>query len=154
MRIGIDSTFLSLLVPALYLSCATGCGSSGTTFPVTGQVVYVDGTTLPTGGQVIFESTAPGSTVLGRGFFGTDGDFQLTKFTDAGNGLPSGDYAVAIICNIPDDRGNMSPKEYLKASNPVDKRFKSPHSSGLRFTISAETAPHEFRLEVHPPRRR
>ena len=153
MRIGL--TIESIwLVPLLFsLSCVAGCGNSQATFPVRGQVVYSDGSSLPTTGQVIFESVELDPPVSATGFFGTDGNFELTKFK-GGDGVVAGDYKVAVICNVPDDRSQMSQKEYERASKAIDRRFKSPRSSPIRITVSAETAPHEFRIEVHPPRRR
>jgi hypothetical protein len=120
---------------------------------VRGQVVYSDSSSLPTTGQVIFESVELDPPLSAKGFFGTDGNFELTKF-NGGDGVVAGDYKVAVIFNVPDDRGQMSQQEFQRASNPIDRRFKIPSSSPLRFTVSAETAPHEFRIEVHPPRRR
>jgi hypothetical protein len=142
------------LAPLLFsLSSVAGCGNSQATFPVRGQVVYSDGSSLPTTGQVIFESVDLDPPLEAKGFFGTDGNFELTKFK-GGNGVVAGDYKVAVMCNVPDDRGQLSQQEYQRARNPIDRRFKSPRSSPLRMTVSAETAPHEFRIEVHPPRRR
>jgi hypothetical protein len=120
---------------------------------VRGQVVYSDGSSLPTGGQVIFESVNVDAPFSATGFFETDGNFELTKFK-GGNGVLAGDYKVAVIGNVPDDRGQMSQKEYERARNAIDRRFKSSRTSPIRFTVSAETAPHEFRVEVHPPKRR
>jgi hypothetical protein len=120
---------------------------------VRGQVVYSDGSSLPTSGQVIFESVEIDPPLTATGFFGTDGNFELTKFK-GGDGVVAGDYKVAVMCNVPDDRGQLSQQDFQRASNPIDRRFKSPSTSPLRFTISAETAPHDFRIEVHPPRRR
>ena len=104
----------------------------------------------PQAGQVIFESVELDPPLSATGFFETDGNFELTKFK-GGNGVVAGDYKVAVMCNVPDDRGQLSQQEYERASNAIDRRFKSPRSSPLRFTVSAETAPHEFRIEVHPP---
>jgi hypothetical protein len=120
---------------------------------VRGQVVYSDGSSLPTSGQVIFESVDLDPPVTATGFFGTDGNFELAKFK-GGNGVVAGDYKVAVMCNVPDDRGQLSKQAYERVRNAVDRRFMSPRTSPLRFTVSAETAPHEFRVEVHPPRRR
>jgi hypothetical protein len=145
----------SVWLTALFfiLSCVAGCGNSQATYPVRGQVVYSDGSTLPAGGQVIFESAELDSPLEAMGFFETDGKFELTKFK-GGDGVVAGDYRVAVICNLPDDRGQLSQQEYQRARNSIDRRFKSPRSSPIRVTVSAETAPHEFRIEVHPPRRR
>ena len=117
------------------------------------QVVYGDGSSLPTSGRVSFESVELDPPVSARGFFGKDGNFELTKFKGA-DGMVAGDYKVAVIFNVPDDRGQLSQQEYQLASNPIDRRFTIPGPSPLRFTVSAETAPHEFRIEVHAPKRR
>lgn len=153
LAVKIGLTFKSLWSAPLLvgLSCVAGCGSA--TFPVRGQVVYSDGSSLPASGQVIFESVDLEPPLSAIGFFDTDGKFELTKF-NGGDGVVAGDYKVAVMCNVPDDRGQMSPQEYRRASNPVDRRFTDTRSSPLRFTVSAETAPHEFRIEVHPPKRR
>jgi len=142
------------LVPLLFsLSGVAGCGDSRATFPVRGQVVYSDGSSLPTSGQVIFESVDLDPPLEAKGFFGTDGHFELVKFK-GGSGVVAGDYKVAVMCNLPDDRGQLSQREFQRASKPIDRRFMSPRSSPIRITVSAETAPHDFRIEVHPPRRR
>jgi hypothetical protein len=120
---------------------------------VQGQVVYSDGSSLPTSGQVIFESVDLDPPLTAKGFFEKDGKFELTKFK-GGDGVVAGDYKVAVVCNVPDDRGQLSQHEYQRARSPIDRRFRSPRSSPIRITVSAETAPHEFRIQVHPPRRR
>jgi hypothetical protein len=142
------------LAPLLFsLSCVVGCGDSRETFPVRGQVVYSNGSSLPTSGQVVFESVEIDPPLEARGFFGTDGNFELTRFK-GGNGVVAGDYRVAVMCNVPDDRGQLSQQEFERARNSVDRRFKSPRTSPIRMKVSSETAPHEFRIEVFPPRRR
>jgi hypothetical protein len=104
-------------------------------------------------GQVVFESVDRDPPLSAMGYFETDGNFELTKFK-GGDGVVAGDYKVAVVCNLPDDRGQMSPQEFQRVSNPIDRRFKSPRSSPLRFTVSAETAPHEFQIKVDRPKRR
>ena len=153
MRIGLTITAFWLATVLLSLSCVAGCGNSPATFPVRGQVVFSDGSSLPTSGQVIFESVELDPPISAKGFFETDGQFELTRFK-GGDGVVAGDYKVAVICNVPDDRGQLSQQEYRRLSNPIDRRFTSPRTSPLRMTVSAETAPHEFRIEVRPPRRR
>jgi hypothetical protein len=152
VRIGLTIKFVWLAPLLFSFNCIAGCDFQET-FPVRGQVVYSDGSSLPTGGQVIFESVKLDPPLSARGFFETDGKFELTKFK-GGDGVVAGDYKVAVTCNVPDDRGQLSQKEFQRARKPIDRRFTSPHSSPLRMTVSAETAPHEFRVEVHPPRRR
>jgi hypothetical protein len=120
---------------------------------VRGQVVYSDGSNLPTTGQVVFESVDHDPPLEAKGFFEKDGNFELTRF-QGGDGLVAGDYKVAVICNVPDDRGQMSTQQFRLASDPIDSRFTNARTSPLRFTVSAETAPHVFQIKVHPPRRR
>jgi hypothetical protein len=146
----IKSDWLALV---LLIGCIAGCGDSQTTFPVRGRVVYSDGSSLRTSGQIVFESVELDPPLSATGFFETDGNFELTKFK-GGDGVVAGDYKVAVVCNLPDDRGQMSPQEFQRVSNPIDRRFKSPRSSPLRFTVSAETAPHEFQIKVERPKRR
>jgi hypothetical protein len=153
VRIGLTIKTIWLAPLLFSLICVAGCGNSQATFPVRGQVVYSDGSSLPTSGQVVFESVDLDPPLSAKGFFETDGNFELTKFK-GGDGVVAGNYKVAVICNVPDDRAQMSQQEYKRASNPIDPRFRSPNSSPLRFTVSTETAPHEFRIEVQPPRRR
>lgn len=91
--------------------------------------------------------------VTAKGYFESDGRFELTTFSQ-GDGAPAGDYEVMVVPTVPEDQGNLSTREYSRAMNPIDDRFKNPKSSGLRFTVSPETAPHEFRIEVTRPRQR
>jgi hypothetical protein len=102
---------------------------------------------------VVFESVELDPPLSAKGFFETDGNFELTRFK-GGDGVVAGDYKVAILFNAPDDRGQLSQQEFKRASNPIDPRYTISSSSPIRLTVSAETAPHEFRIEVHPPRRR
>ena len=138
---------------AASISAAGGCDGSDKTFAVRGQVVYTDGSTLPVGGQVSFSSVDLDPPITARGFFGTDGHFELTKFKNSA-GAKAGEYRVSVMPNVPDDRGSMSQAEFNAALNPIDARFRSPRSSRLKVTVSPETAPHEFRIEVHRPGRR
>jgi hypothetical protein len=153
--VSFDLTFKSVWwAPLLFsLSYIAGCGDSRATFPVRGRVVYSDGSSLPTSGKVIFESVELDPPIWARGYFEKDGHFELTTFR-GGDGVVAGDYKVAVVCNVPDDRGQLTPQEYQRVRNAVDRRFISPHSTPLRFTVSAETAPHEFQIKVDRPRRR
>ncbi len=131
-----------------------GCGKSGVpTYPVSGQVVLKDGSTLPMGGRVVFELVDSDPLLQAKGYFESDGRFQLTTFEN-GDGAPAGEYQVMVVPTVPDDKGSMSEREYLRAMNPIDIRYKNASSSGLRFTVTPEGAPHEFRIEVSPPRKR
>jgi len=135
-------------------SLLTGCGPDSTPiYKVTGQVIFPDGSTLPHGGKVVFFGVDTTSLVHATGFFGSDGKFELTSFRGS-RGMIAGQYEVSVVPLEPDDTRNLSPVEYSKAMNPIDDRFKNPKASGLRFTVSPETAPHNFRIEVTPPRRR
>jgi len=133
-----------------------GCGDSGPlTSPVTGQVVYPDGTSPPLGGRVVFASASAGgdATHAAKGYFGADGKFQLTTFSENDGAVP-GDYKVAVLPNVPDDRGAMSQRAYFEAMEPIDRKYLDPQTSGLRYTVSAESGPQHIRIEVAKPGRR
>lgn len=136
--------------------CVAGCGEGHPpTYEVTGQVVFPDGATLKDGGQVLFVSTDQSPVVKATGYFGPDGNFELTTFTQ-GDGAIAAHYQVAVIPKIPEDHEDslVSAREYAKAMQPIDTRFRNPGSSGLEFDVSAATAPHVFRIEVTAPTRR
>ena len=61
---------------------------------------------------------------------------------------------MAVLPNVPDDRGTMSIPEYFKAMEPIEERFKSLDTSGLRFTVSAEGEANHFRIVVRRPGRK
>ena len=135
---------------------AIGCGEGHPpAYPVTGQVVFADGGTLQYGGQVLFISTNVKPQVKAYGNFGQDGKFELTTYTE-GDGAVAGHYKVAVIPNFPEDHEDaiVSEREYAKAMQPIDDRFRDPGRSGIEFDVSAETSPHDFRIEVTEPRRR
>jgi hypothetical protein len=145
---------LACLNSALISACLIcGCGDSGpSTTAVTGEVVYPTGASLPLGGRVIFAS--PGDSAhTAKGHFGSDGKFQLTTTTD-GDGAVPGEYLVAVLPTLPDDRGSMSERAYAQALEPIDKKYLDPQTSGLRYTVLAEKGPQHFRIEVTKPRGR
>ena len=140
---------------AVVIATAGGCGEARLpTYPVSGQVVYADGAALKYGGSVRFVCSEVTPPITAKGRFGADGRFVLTTF-DEGDGAIAGEHKVFLIPNVADDREEgMSPADYAAALHPVDKRFTNSEASGLKFTVAAETAPHEFRVEVTRPRRR
>ena len=145
-----DVVFLLLGASLLFSGCGDGRPQS---YPVSGQVVFPDGKTLQHGGFVIFQSTNLSPQVMATGPFGPDGKFQLTM-RNGGDGLVAGNYNAAVTPEVPDNAGDLSPAEYLHAAHPISRRYMLPESSGFNFTVSAETAPHDFRLEVAKPRQK
>ncbi len=137
-----------------------GCGESGPpTYPVAGEVIYTDRTPLGSGGRIIFVSTNVTPPVTGKGYLEADGKFKLTLFNRGegfveGTGLEAGDYEVAVLPDVPDDRGTMSQAAYLRAMEPIEERYTRPATSGLKFTVAADSEPHEFRVVVRRPGRR
>ena len=117
--------------------------------------MFPNGSTLDNGGQVLFVSTNITPLVRAIGYFGPDGRFDLTTFTE-GDGAIASHYQVAVVPNIPDDRDDpiVSKREYAEAMDPIDDRFLVPGTSGIAFDVTAESSPHDFRIEVHKPRRR
>ena len=123
------------------------------THPVSGQVVYPDGSTLPRGGRVRFYCDEVDPPLTAEGRFDENGQFTALTTFKAGDGAVAGTHSVIVLPDIPDDKGEMSQQEFEKASRPIDRRFKGFKTSGLEFTVQPDQ-PNEFRIEVHPPRRR
>jgi len=126
---------------------------------VAGEVVFTDGRPLTSGGRIIFSSTNVTPPVTGKGYLETDGKFKLTLFNHGqgfvkGTGLEAGDYEVAVLPDVPDDRGSMSEAEYYRAMEPIEERYARPATSGLKFTVSADSAPQDFRVVVRRPSRK
>lgn len=115
--------------------------------------MYVDGRPLPLGGRVVFTSASGDRTHTAKGYFGADGKFQLTTFSENDGAVP-GEYTVAVLANVPDDRGSMSERAYLEAMDPIDDKYSDPRTSGLKYTVPADDGPHHFRIEVAKPRGR
>ncbi|QEG33207.1 hypothetical protein [Bythopirellula goksoeyrii] len=129
-----------------------GCGKSTlATYPVSGEVVLEDGSTLRNGGKVVFQQLDSDSPLTATGYFGEDGKYSLTTF-DKDDGAPAGEYVVMVVPTIPDDTDGLSARERREVRNPIDSKFKNSKSSGLHFTVSPDTSPHEFRIEVTRPR--
>lgn len=130
----------------------TGCGESHPpAYPVSGQVVLPDGTTLKNGGKVVFIGSQD-PDIRATGYFGPDGKFQLTTYEE-GDGAIAGEYDVMVVPTVPDDADGLTSREYIHVMQPIDDRYKNAKSSGLRFTVSAETSPHEFKIQVTRPGR-
>lgn len=137
-----------------FVCVLAGCGEPGQpVYPVRGQVVLQGGGTLQLGGRVVFARVDSSPSVMASGYFGADGKFELTT-NESGDGVVAGDYQVMVVPTVPDDGDNMSRREYSRAMEPIDSRFQNQKSSGLRFTVSPDTVPHDFRIEVTRPRRR
>ena len=147
-------SLLPQLAVGVALSLSVGCGSDDqrpARVPVTGQVVYPNGQPLA-GGQVAFRSIGMSPRMTARGRFGSDGKFQLQTF-EPGDGAIPGEYEVIVVPDIPDDRGTLSEREYLRALSPIDERYKEFTRSGLRFTVTQDPAQNQFKVEVRRPRR-
>lgn len=146
----LNRTSLLLLGGLLTCSVLIGCGQSHPpTYQVSGQVVFPDGQPLKTGGKIVFVSTTS-PDVRATGYFGSDGKFQLSTYGKE-DGAIAGEHQVMIYPTVPDDGDGMSPREYAMAMQPIAERYSNPRGSGLKFTVSAETAPHDFKVEVTRP---
>jgi hypothetical protein len=133
-----------------------GCGGSGpSTIPVTGEVAYRDGASLPLGGRVVFVSVSSGGEKghTAKGQFSSDGKFQLTTFEENDGAVP-GEYKVAVLPNVPDDRGSLTERAYAQALEPIDRKYLDPQTSGLRYTVSAENGLQPIRIAVTKPGQR
>lgn len=154
MKVEVSETRRRIFCLLLGSCLASGCSDGQPpTYPVTGQVVYSDGSTLPVGGYVLFQSTDASPPEKAIGYFATDGNFRLTN-SAKDDGVVAGNYNVSVVPSEPENEGGLSGAELARAFHPIHQRFLNTKSSGLSFTVSAETSPHEFLLEVTKPGRR
>jgi hypothetical protein len=114
-----------------------GCGSSHRV-PVTGRVTRQDGTPV-VGSRVTFRSTDTGA--WGSGVTDRDGRYELGT-EEKGEGIPPGDYAVAVA----EDRGDW---DHPKPPT-IHAKYASPRTSGLNYRVDAGSD-RTFDLELEAP---
>jgi hypothetical protein len=148
---------LLLLLLAGALSAMSGCGGGEqmATYSVGGEIVYTDGSPVNRGLVQFREnnSSAPTPTSIE---YGDDGKFELSSDNPnfkGKQGLPEGEYQVIVMPEVPDDRGTLSKTEFLRALHPIDTKYRSYNSSGLKFKVSTDPAQNHFKIEVRRPRR-
>ena len=152
LKVLLQSNVTRLALAACFI---LGCGSHNPpTYPVTGKVVLPGDKTLQYGGEIVFISTDGPKRMRASAVFGPDGKFELSTFAP-GDGAVEGNYEVAVIPTVPDElEGKISEREYDKLAEQIDARFLNPSASGLKFSVSAETSPHDFRVEVTRPKKK
>ncbi len=131
---------------------AAGCGRSNgklKTYPVRGKVV-IKGTGEPAtrleGAAVMLEPVADPAGAQVRGEIGDGGTFALGSIIGGQNvgGVPTGEYRVRIA--LP----GGGPRRGVRL--PVDAKYLSYDTSGLRVTVAAGTND-DVTIEVEEPRR-
>lgn len=110
----------------LLLPVMTGCSSSDRA-TVTGSVHLQDGSPL-VGARVVGTSQSTGKTVYAT--TNQEGRFTLTA-GNADEGIPAGDYEVAIIENI--GRGDTDQPVRRK----VPRKYSNVATSGLSFSVES-----------------
>jgi hypothetical protein len=117
---------------ALVAVVAAGCAPK--TYPVQGKLTWADGSPAAelAGAQVVFESAALKTGA--RGEVKADGGFLLSTY-QADDGVPPGDYQVAVLEHRPSPDG-----KFLKP--PImDPKFSSFATSGLTATVKSGPNP-------------
>jgi hypothetical protein len=136
----------------LAFAAAIAAGCAPKTYPVQGKLTWADGSPAAelAGAQVVFESAA--LKVGARGDVKADGGFLLSTYkTD--DGVPPGDYQVAVIEHRP------SPEGKFLSPAVMDPKFSSFATSGLTATVKSGPNPVTIAVErangakkVDPPK--
>ncbi|GHT18831.1 hypothetical protein FACS1894189_7150 [Planctomycetales bacterium] len=114
-----------------------GCSQN---VPLTGTVKFSDGTPLTTG--TISFTDAKGSQA--RGDIDSAGRY-VVGFKGIGDGLPSGEYQIAVSAFEYKDEGKNRITTQL-----VDVKFMNKDTSGLRVTIDKSVRTHDVTVERPP----
>ena len=155
MKADASIVYLKLLVILAGCCLTSGCGGDeATVYPVSGEVTFPDGSKLKYGGSIVFIRTNSEERNRASASFGPDGRFELSTY-ERGDGAVEGEYNVAVVPKVPEEgEARLTEEEYLDLEVQIDQRFQNPSASGLKFTVAAETSPHEFRVEVTKPQKR
>lgn len=124
----------------LLMPVAIGCGDK---VPVSGKVVFTDGTPVPLV-SVLFESEDGMKSAVGR----TDeqGNFEM-MFETPGDGVPRGAYRVSLRRPHPMD---LDPGQEKLSPGPgwgLQKKYRSPASSGITYNIERKVTDIKIELE-------
>jgi len=120
--------FTTLIAALLVI---TGCSGK---VNVTGTAKFPDGTPLAKG-NVFFRNAD--KTQMYQGTLQSDGSFALGEIED-GDGIPPGTYAAWIAgANTSDYQRNAAgdPAGRIIETVLIDKKYESPDTSGLSFTV-------------------
>lgn len=125
-----------------------GCGSGGTTYPVTGKVTYPDGTPL-VNAQVSFEAVDEPIGAIGS--TDANGVYKLTTYSFE-DGAIRGKHRVLVLPPPPPtpehDESSGKPLVYPKTAPVLDPKFSSFETSGLTCTVEGKTT---FDISVTKP---
>jgi len=135
---------------AIAAAAVTGCGGGGEHYRATGKVAYANKEPLKAG-MVSFRLAGSSPPLIARGILEPDGRFELVV-DPSRPGVPLGDYEVIVTPDIPEKRGTMTAAEFERASRPIDSKFRSYDSSGLRFKVTPDESQNVFTIEVTRPR--
>lgn len=132
----VRGTSVWLLVLSLIL---VGCGGSAerpVMLSVTGKVTF-EGAVVGEGKVAFLDPT---TGLGGEGAIGSDGSYRLEA--------PTGTYQVSITppMQVVDAGPNSPPSEEYKKVDNFPDRYRSPDSSGLTATVSAEKLTHDFNM--------
>ena len=142
-------TQLSLFCCLILFGAASlaGCSGQVPTYKAGGKVTLPDGTPMNSG-HVEFRPVDSEHLVSARGTIQADGTFELSTF-ETGDGAIEGEHQVLVR---PMHLGGGTPPPGMPVFKPVqiDKRFADFSTSGLRFTVTRDTAKNHFEIQVAP----
>ena len=124
--------FVPILL-ALSLVFLSGCGQT----PVRGTVTFSDGSLL-TVGTVLFENDQH----TYKGTINKDGTFNMGMLKD-GEGIPPGEYRVAVIAVDPASEGEGQEPRLL-----TDPKYVSSRTSGITYNVQKKM---DIKLVVEKP---
>jgi len=120
---------LGLILFALSVTLLSGCGQT----KVTGKVTFPDGSPL-TSGTIIFENDKHSYTATIK----SDGSFNMGVLKD-GEGIPPGEYRVAIMAIDPESDNEVETSAVSKARFLTHPKYASSRTSEITYNIQKNT---------------
>ena len=116
---------LPLILLTLSAMLLSGCGQT----KVTGTVSFPDGSPLTTG-TIIFEDDKNSYTATIK----DDGSFKMGMLKD-GEGIPPGQYRVAIMAVDPESDNDVETQATSKARFLTHPKYASSRTSGITYDV-------------------
>ena len=132
----VKSSFARLILVLLASVGVVGCGGKQQRYQVAGHIVLDDGTPV-VGASLSLESQD--GTIHATAITNENGEFALGALKP-GDGLPAGEYRALVMSAVDFDAANPPPP-------PFHSKYSRYQTSGLKFTIQADTDQLEIRLK-------
>ena len=142
--------FVFTFVFALGMVVLTGCGNN---VQLRGTVTFSDDDTPLSTGVVCFVS---GDGRMSRGIIRSDGTYAVST-NQPGDGMPPGTYTVYLIDTEMLERiptGNVDGDFVERTIQTVDRKYRSPTTSGITVTVDSSTRTFDFQVGRYQGRSR